>query len=240
MKDEASKILLNILLHEMKDGIYIDADRLPPEVELSQKFKVSRTVVRDTLSVLEREGFVNRKHGIGTIINRQILEISSRMDLEKEFLEMIRDEGYEAEVAWSHYECITADEKIRLRLKLEEKDTVFAIYRLITANKQPVIYCVDYVSTKLVKKEKCNLELLKEPVFNFLESECGVYVKMDVTEVDAVAASDKLSELLNIKEGAPLLYLDEVGYDFFAAPILYAQEYYVPGILHHTLIRKKM
>ncbi len=240
MKDEASKILLNKLLLEMKDGIYSDTDRLPPEVELSHKFGVSRTVVRDALAVLEREGFVNRKHGIGTVINRRILGLSSRLDMEKEFLEMLRDEGYQAEVAWSYYECIPADEKVRLRLELQEKDTVFAIYRLITANKQPVIYCVDYVSTKLVKKEECNLELLNEPVFNFLESECDAYVKMDVTEVDAVKADETVSKMLKVEIGQPLLYMDEIGYDFYAAPILYAQEYYVPGILHHTLIRKKM
>ena len=46
------------LLTEMRDGEYQDAEHLPPEVELADQLKVSRTVVRDALSELEREGYI--------------------------------------------------------------------------------------------------------------------------------------------------------------------------------------
>lgn len=240
MENEVSKVLLSRLLQEIKEGIYSEADRLPPEVELSQKFGVSRTVVRDSLAVLEREGFINRKQGIGTVINRPVLNVSCRMDLEKEFLEMLSDEGYYAECAWVNQKRILADENVRKKLNLVDGSEVFCVERLITADGCPAIHCTDYICVDLIKKQECNYELLKEPIFTFMESECDAFVKFDVTEMTAVGADDHLSKVFDIEKGQPLLYMDEVGYNFFAVPILHSQEYYMPGILKHTVIRKKM
>ena len=82
--------IMHRILQEIKTGIYQNLSRLPPEVEIAETLGVSRTVVRDSLSILEREGFVTRKHGLGTIINRHVLSVVTRIDLEKEFLVMLR------------------------------------------------------------------------------------------------------------------------------------------------------
>ena len=58
-----------LLIRELKEGAYAQAERLPSEVELSEQIGVSRTVIRDALSDLEREGLIERVRGIGTVIN---------------------------------------------------------------------------------------------------------------------------------------------------------------------------
>lgn len=45
-------------------------DKLPPEPELAEQFSVSRTSVREALSILESQGIVERKKSEGTIIKR--------------------------------------------------------------------------------------------------------------------------------------------------------------------------
>ena len=54
------------LLEELRRGRYADAAQLPSELELADVLGVSRTVVRDALSDLERDGYVERVRGIGT------------------------------------------------------------------------------------------------------------------------------------------------------------------------------
>ena len=63
------------IFQEIKSGIYSRADRLPSEPDIAKHFGISRTMVRDCLSTLEREGFISRKHGIGTIINQHVLDV---------------------------------------------------------------------------------------------------------------------------------------------------------------------
>ena len=54
------------LLEQLRNGIWQDTDHLPPELELANRLNVSRTVVRDALSELERAGYIERVRGIGT------------------------------------------------------------------------------------------------------------------------------------------------------------------------------
>ena len=58
------------LLEELTNGRYAQADRLPAEVDLATELGVSRTVIRDALSEMERAGYVERVRGIGTVVNR--------------------------------------------------------------------------------------------------------------------------------------------------------------------------
>lgn len=63
--------------------------------------------------------------------------------------------------------------------------------------------------------------------------------KIDLTEVSPAAADAALSEIFRVPEGTPLLYLDELDYDKEGMPMLYSPQYYVGGVISHTLLRMK-
>ena len=65
------------LLEELRTGRYARADRLPAEVDLAAELGVSRTVIRDALSEMERAGYVERVRGIGTVVNRTVLSCAA-------------------------------------------------------------------------------------------------------------------------------------------------------------------
>ena len=77
-----TKAIRTTLINAMRTGPYAEADHLPPETELSAAMGISRTQLRDALAVLEQEGFITRRHSIGTLINRHVLEVPVRMDIE--------------------------------------------------------------------------------------------------------------------------------------------------------------
>ena len=208
------------LLEEIRFGRYQDMKKLPPEVELAGQLGVSRTLLRDCLAILEREGFISCKHGVGTVINKHVLDVETRMDLEKEFLDMVKDAGYQAEIASVKVEIMDCDRE--------------------TADRKPAIYCVDHIGLRHVKTGFYEMAELKKPIFWFLEQYCKETVYMDLTEVRAVAADSRLAAVFNTAEGTPLLHMDEVGYNFWGEPILMSKEYYMDGILKHTVMRKKI
>ena len=81
------------LLEELTNGRYAQADRLPAEVDLATELGVSRTVIRDALSEMERAGYVERVRGIGTVVNRAVLGLRSRLDQKLEYYPLIRSFG---------------------------------------------------------------------------------------------------------------------------------------------------
>ena len=234
-----SKTIRAQLLASMKNGEYASSERLPRESVLSERLGISRTQLRDILASLEREGFITRRHGVGTIINRHVLNVQTRMDIEVEFLDMIRQSGHQAAVAFVRVSDGTADAKIADQLQIPEGTPIIRIARLCTADEKPAIYCEDVIE-KAIAKGNYTLKDLKLPIFHFLQQFCGVNAYMDLTDVRPAAADAALSEIFQIPIGTPLLNMDEVDFDIDGKPGFCSQEYFVDGIFRLTVMRKKL
>lgn len=227
------------LLREMKDGAYRYSGKLPPEGVLAERLNISRTQLRDSLAQLEREGFISRHQGVGTVINRHVLAVKVRMDMEIEFFEMIEQSGSTPSLLLSEHEIVPADALVSERLAVAEGESVLRVVRLIGADGKPAIYCEDYISTALIKKKDFPPEELEKPIFSFLKKFCSLEPHMDLTEVRPAVADAALSELFRVPQGTPLLYLDELDYDKEGMPMLYSPQYYIGGVIQHTLMRMK-
>lgn len=140
-----SKSIRAQLLTAMQVGEYAHCDRLPRESVLSEMLGISRTQLRDILASLDREGFITRRHGVGTIINRHVLGAPARMDIEVEFLDMIRQSGHTPGVAFVRAADDKADSKVAAQLGIPTGTPILRISRLCTADGRPAIYCEDVV-----------------------------------------------------------------------------------------------
>ena len=228
------------LLAALRDGEYANCDRLPRESVLSEMLGISRTQLRDILASLEREGFITRRHGVGTLINRYVLDAHARMDIEVEFLDMIRRSGFTPDVAFVQVSDSLADEEIAAKLQIEPGTPVICVARLCTADGKPAIYCEDIFDKSMIRKETYTLKDLKMPIFDFLQQFCGVSVYLDLTDLKPIVANATLAELLQVPVGASLLQMDEVDYDIDGKPVFCSREYFVDGIFRHTVLRKKL
>ena len=228
------------LLKEMRQGIFASSLRLPPENELCALLGVSRTQLRDSLAQLDREGFISRCHGVGTLINRHVLAIQTRMDLEVEFMDMVREAGFVPEAKCLGAETRGAGPEVAERLHVAEGAPCLHIAKLVTADGRGAILCQDIIDCAKIRDHCYPEDVFVQPVFYFLQRFCGLTPLMDVTSVRAVAAAQEVAEALGVEPGSPLLYMDEVDYDRDGAPILYARQFYADGIVRHSLIRKKI
>ncbi|MBA4347655.1 MAG: GntR family transcriptional regulator [Clostridiales bacterium] len=227
------------LLREMKEGAYRYSGKLPPEGVLAERLNISRTQLRDSLAQLEREGFISRHQGVGTVINRHVLAVTVRMDMEIEFMEMIEASGYKPELLSSTYSLVPAGETVAQHLAISPAAMVLKVCRLIGADETPAIYCEDYIPTALIKKKEYTEQDLQKPIFSFLKQFCALEPHMDLTEVRPAVADEALAEIFRVPEGTPLLYLDEIDYDKEGMPMLYSPQYYIGGVIQHTMLRMK-
>ena len=133
------------LLREMKEGAYRYSGKLPPEGVLAERLNISRTQLRDSLAQLEREGFISRHQGVGTVINRHVLAVTVRMDMEIEFMEMIAASGHKPGLLSSTHAVVPAGESVAQHLAISPTDTVLKVSRMIGADEKPAIYCEDYI-----------------------------------------------------------------------------------------------
>ena len=238
-KPTQSRSIRTQLLSAMREGEYAHCDRLPRESVLSEKLGISRTQLRDILASLDREGFITRRHGVGTVINRHVLGAQARMDIEVEFMDMISQSGRTPGVAFVRAAEGAADEKAAGQLGIPVGTPVLKISRLCTADGRPAIYCEDIVEKAKLRHPYTEAEL-RQPIFDFLQSVCGLSSYLDLTDLRPVAADAFLSGIFQLPEGTPLLNMDEVDYDIDGAPVFVSREYFADGIFRHTVLRKKL
>ena len=239
MKYEDPAAIRHQLLHEMKSGQYANTERLPRETVLAEQFGISRTRLRDILAQLEQEGFITRRHGIGTIINRHVLDVVNRMDIELEFLDIIRKNGYEPAVGEVCIHEEQANAWIAEKLQIPEGTGVVRVTRVCTADGHPAIYCEDVLEKRLIKEEY-TLKDLETPIFHFLKKACDVSAYMDLTRLHAVVASEEISSVLNVAVGTPLLNMEETDYDIDGNILFYSRQYFVDEYFDQTVLRKKL
>uniref|UniRef100_UPI0031E49429 FadR/GntR family transcriptional regulator n=1 Tax=Herbaspirillum sp. TaxID=1890675 RepID=UPI0031E49429 len=58
----------SVLAQQIREGEFAPDTRLPSEMELTARFAVSRTVIREAISRLKSEGLVGSRRGSGTVV----------------------------------------------------------------------------------------------------------------------------------------------------------------------------
>lgn len=67
-RPKLSDVLYRDILAEIRYGDFRDQARLPSEIELSQRFSVSRPIVREALGRLRSEGIIRSRRGSGSFV----------------------------------------------------------------------------------------------------------------------------------------------------------------------------
>ena len=86
---------------------------------LAKKFNVSRSTLREAIKMLQKEGLLISKNGVGTYVNNKLNYIENPLNRLQSTGQMIRNVGYEAgETDIKIYQMNPEEEwKKKLRLK---------------------------------------------------------------------------------------------------------------------------
>ena len=227
------------LLEELRTGRFAASDRLPAEVELAELLHVSRTVIRDALSELEREGYIERVRGIGTVVNRHVLQLRSRIDQKLEYYPLIRSFG-----SYPHADSIqvflaAASDDVAKSLEIAPGDEVICIKKRVLADTEPVIYSINYLPRALFGTRDPNRLDLTADVFDVLEAECGQQPASNVAHIRASCGDEAIRSALRLGPGEALLLLDEVCYNRLCRPIMRSFSYYT-NFFDFSILRKML
>lgn len=222
---------------EMKTGCYTDCDRLPAEVELAERLGVSRTVVRDALSELEREGYIERVRGIGTVINRAVVALENRLDQKLEFYSMIEASGRQPH---SDHVLVTrqeADPALAESLGLAPGEPVLCVCKRVFADDIPVIYSTDIAPLKLFAEHRVSHVDFSQPIFEILQRHANTQTASSVAHVRAVVGDPAIRRLLGLTPDKALLMLEETCYSRLCQPVLRCHTYYT-DFFDFAILRK--
>jgi GntR family transcriptional regulator len=218
-------------------GIYDPGSQLPTEEELGAMLGVSRTVVREALRMLEEEGLIARKHGVGTFVrNRPILK---NLNFNFGITEMIKSADMEPGTSYIAVRKEAASEELASQLDIAPETVLITIERVRTADGKPVVHSIDTFPEVLMQAHEFDLDrLLTESLYQILQSEFGHVIEYGAAQLLPAAATFDLAEKLEIPEGTLLLCITQLDYGPGDKPILYSREHHLTDAFDFVIWRR--
>ncbi|PYG87932.1 GntR family transcriptional regulator [Ruminiclostridium sufflavum DSM 19573] len=220
------------LLEKIENGQYRVNDKLPSEPELQSLFDVSRITVRSAMQELEKNGYVKKFRGIGTIV----CEPKRKYNLQhlSSFSDDIKEYGEKSSSILLNFGLIVPGEKISGILNIPKDQKVYYIERSRLRDNLIV-----GLNKAYIKKE--NNLLLEESEFKpetslyALLKKKGIYLKHAIELLEAQMPSTELCHTLNIKKNQPIFYRERITFMEQNNPMEYVEMFYRADVYQYKI-----
>lgn len=192
-------------------------DAVPSEWDLADLYGVSRLTVRRALDDLAHQGWLTRRHGVGTFIsNPKVTHISpSKLS----FTEQMRAIGRSPSSRLIQLRVIPACQQVASHLKLRENEEVVEIVRVRLADNIPILLETAYLSFGRFPELANQTSLESESLYQFLSAYYHITVaSMDQT-IEPVLLTESEAQHLNSQAGLPAIRSEVVSYSADGEPI---------------------
>ncbi|GIW24207.1 GntR family transcriptional regulator [Meiothermus sp.] len=193
-----------VLREALASGTWKAGEAMPPERALAEQFGVSRLTLRKALERLEAQGLVQRRQGSGTYVAPRLEQPLSTLT---GFSEDMRARGLEPGARWLKRGLFTASPEEVLALSLSPGEKVARLERVRSAQGEPMAIERAALPAHLLPHP----EEVKESLYAYLESK-GLRPARALQRLRSVAASRQEAELLGIRVGEPVLYIERLSY----------------------------
>ena len=200
-------------------------DQIPTEQELIKALNVSRATLREGLQLLEQEGLLRSKHGVGRFL--VFSPGSIEVDITKLFsvTEMLNERGIEHRARICEVKEIPAGTEVAERLQIREGEPVISIERIRFAKKSPGIYSIDILPASIASTPWKESDF-KGSLLKFLEDQWGTTIAYTHSAIKAVVPDAALAEKVGCDQDVPWILLEQVNYSENGTPIVYSKDYH--------------
>lgn len=218
--------LADLLREQIATGSLSPEAALPSELDLMQAYNVSRTTVRQALTLLADDNVIVKVQGKGSFI-RQPAIAQELMSLQT-ISEVLTSAGLVPEVR-----VLTVDMQplitsyIRQQLQLDADETVVCVRRQHLVNDQPIAYAVIYLSGKFDWRFSVD-DLKRQSIYDWLETRSNIQVDQGRQVIRATAASEEVSARLDLFPGSPVLSVENTSTTADGTPIDFTEFYFPP------------
>lgn len=209
------------LKQQIVNGDYRVGDPIPPEPELQKLYNVSRITVRHAIQLLVDEGYIQRIHGVGTIVmsQKESLQLQTLLSFSEE------NNGRAIRSSLVSFKAnIPASSLVCSQLALPKGAEVSCHERLRWIDGIPIgfqrVYSPSFVTLSSQELEGPDASLYK------LFRQKGHVVTEAKETIESVIADRNIAEHLKVEESSPLLYVQRVTRDQRGRLIEYAEIFY--------------
>src|SRR6266542_6892235 len=213
------------LRERITEGRPAAGQRLDNQRSLAREFGVTLMTLRQALEVLERDGLITRRHGLGTFV------ASPSVDYDILHLRTLAGDlsakGERVATRFLRSQFTVADRWVTRELGLGRGERVFALERLRLVNGHPISFQASYLPAA-IGLDVARIDLAVTPLRQALAFKLGIQITGARESVSAVHLPARAARELGCRAGIPAFRSDRVSIGPGGAPIVY-DRVFIPG-----------
>ena len=185
-----------------------DWEKITSENKLSEIYQISRVTVRQAIKELVGEGLLYRDKGRGTFVCEPKINYGFIQKLTTFYDDMV-EKGYTMRTKILKQEIKPASKAIAKKLNIEKNEKIIYILRVRYIENEPIVNVTNHIPYKLCP-DLINEDLTDKSLYQTLAEKYGLVAYKARVTLEAIIASKYDSELLKIKEKAPIHLMKNV------------------------------
>jgi len=218
--------------HGMRPG-----DRVPSEPEIVELFGVGRSTAREALKLLEHDGLVEVRPGLGRFLTSLTAATVDRPITRFESAsQMLKGIGRKAQTLVLSVTEGPPDDEAREALGLDADATVVRVCRLRSEGDEPLIYSEDTLLREVIPGPVKHVDWTAS-VTEFCRDQ-GHELSFSTARIRAVDLPEDVARRYSLESLGPWLLISETVYSIVGEAVLFARDYHRGDVFAFNVLRR--
>jgi GntR family transcriptional regulator len=220
-----------LLLENLKAAVWKPGEPIPSEMELAAHFSVSQGTVRKAIDALTAENLLIRRQGKGTFVATH-----HEARAQFRFLRLVPDQGvpHYPENRILEVKSVRAPADVALALGLRSGGVTIFLRRVQSFAGVPTILDELWLPGTIFKGLTFErLVAYRGPMYGLFETEFATHMIRATEKIRAVCADRATADVLEVKQGAPLMSVERISFTFGDKPVELRRGLYLTNAHHY-------
>ena len=215
--------------------MYPPESQLPGETDFAAELQVSRATLREALSLLEREGFITRLHGVGSFVRGAGHHMVSSLTKRESMLDLIGRSGFQAttRVLEERRGELDAETCATLELPGGSEGLIFGV--LYSANDMPLVCTQEYAPLSLFPAALAARRGEAEDLSDFISRNSRRPPVATLSRLKGMLPSEAVMRTLMIVSNSPVIRQRFILYDKSKKPVGCGYDFFNSSWFEFTL-----
>lgn len=181
---------------KIEQSIWQANQEMPTENELMEIYSYSKDTIRKALSLLEMDGYIQKRQGRNSIILDHNLVRKPFVSELKTVSELNRSAHHQVQTQLTNLYIVQGQPEVMKELEVDEKTDLYRVSRIRTIDGERLEYEISYFDRRIVPY--LSKEIAESSIYQYLENDLGLEISHSRREISFRFATEEEKSLLDL------------------------------------------
>ncbi|HEL2052091.1 TPA: GntR family transcriptional regulator [Streptococcus suis] len=222
---------------KIEQNIWQANQEMPTENELMEIYSYSKDTIRKALSLLEMDGYIQKRQGRNSIILDHNLVRKPFVSELKTVSELNRSAHHQVQTELTNLYIVQGQPEVMKELEVDEKTDLYRVSRVRTIDGERLEYEISYFDRRIVPY--LSKEIAEKSIYQYLEEELGLQISHSRREISFRFANEEEKSLLDLADYDMVVSVTSTTYLADGRPFQYGTITYRPDKVTFVSMAKR-